>query len=419
LTIGTTGSEVQIYGSRGITPTDIQIKQISTFGSSNIQAQLVGLSLLFVQKAGRKVREFAYTSIDGALNSPDLTVYADHITESGLTAIAYQQEPVQCLWCVRDDGYLVGLSFDRTTGLTAWHSHYIGGVIEGIAVVPAAREDAIYIVVKRTINGSSVRYIEYFTESEPEEQDDLFYVNSGVTVSNGDAVIVTGVTQADPAVITSVAHGYSTDDFIRMYNVVGMVELNNRLYKITVIDADTFSLRTEFTVNVDSTNYTPYISGGTAELVTSAMTGLNHLEGESVAVFADGALQQNQIVSSGAITLTAKANKINIGLPYMSYVKTLRLQPSLIGEKKRISNFSVRLYKTLGIKIGIDLDNLYDVGFRNAGLDLSAPELFTGDKTLPSFGNYDADNFMYLVQDEALPLNICAVSLEYSVGGRK
>jgi hypothetical protein len=68
---------------------------------------------------------------------------------------------------------------------------------------------------------------------------------------------ITGATQSNPCVVTIAGHGYSTGDTIMITNVGGMTELNDKIYKITVIDANTFSLD-----GIDSTGYSTYSSGG-------------------------------------------------------------------------------------------------------------------------------------------------------------
>ena len=67
---------------------------------------------------------------------------------------------------------------------------------------------------------------------------------------------ITNVTQANPAQVTSPNHGLATGNSIYIYNVLGMTELNGNIYSVTVIDAN------NFTIGIDSTGFTAYISGG-------------------------------------------------------------------------------------------------------------------------------------------------------------
>jgi hypothetical protein len=116
--------------------------------------------------------------------APDLTILAEDITGDGISDMAYQQEPDSIIWAVRSDGLLIGLTYQRDQQVVAWHQHPVGGtdtVVESVAVIPSADglSDELWMSVKRTINGGTVRYIEYL---DPE-----IFVDSGLTYS-GSAI---------------------------------------------------------------------------------------------------------------------------------------------------------------------------------------------------------------------------------------
>ena len=130
LIIGTAGGEFTVSGGgtdSAITPTNILIKKQSNHGAANVDAIAVGNATLFLQRAKRKIRELAYNfDVDGYI-APDMTILAEHVTESGITQMTYQQEPIQIVWGVRDDGELIGLPYQREQQVTAWHRHIFGG----------------------------------------------------------------------------------------------------------------------------------------------------------------------------------------------------------------------------------------------------------------------------------------------------
>ena len=113
LIIGTAGGEFTVSGGgtdSAITPTNILIKKQSNHGAANVDSIAVGNVTLFLQRAKRKIRELAYNfDVDGYI-APDMTILSEHITETGITQMAYQQEPSQIIWGVRGDGELIGLS---------------------------------------------------------------------------------------------------------------------------------------------------------------------------------------------------------------------------------------------------------------------------------------------------------------------
>ena len=130
LIIGTAGGEFTVSGGgtdSAVTPTNILIKKQSNHGAANVDAIAVGNATLFLQRAKRKIRELAYNfDVDGYI-APDMTILAEHITETGITQLTYQQEPNQIIWGVRDDGELIGLTYQREQQVTAWHRHIFGG----------------------------------------------------------------------------------------------------------------------------------------------------------------------------------------------------------------------------------------------------------------------------------------------------
>jgi hypothetical protein len=347
LIIGTAGGEFTVSGGGtdvAITPTNILIKKQSNNGSANIDAIAAGNATLFLQRAKRKVRELAYNfDVDGYL-APDMTILAEHITETGITQMAYQQEPNQIIWMVRTDGQLIGLTYQREQQVTAWHRHIFGGsfnsgnaVCESVAVIPTDdTEYQTWVIIKRTINGSTKRYVEYINNFDFAEADDTSF---------------------------------------------------NFLDSQLAYD-------------------------GSATLTIS---GLDHLEGETVSILANGATHPNKTVSSGSITLNRSSTKVKVGLPYTSLLQTMRLDAgsqngTSQSKTKRIYEITVRLYESLGIEVGPDLNNMERIPFRSSADPMdSSVGVFTGDKEVEFRGNYETDGFIFVRQDQPLPLTVLSL----------
>ena len=200
LTIGTSGGEYVLTTTNDgpITPSTTQIRKYSNYGSANTEPVQVADVTLFLQRGNRKVREFKYV---GEVNTagyqaPDLTVLAEHITEGGLEQFAYQQEPENIVWAIRADGTLLGLTYRREEEVVAWHKHVIGGefnggqaIVESIATLPTdTGNDELYMIVKRTINGTTMRYVEVLKDFDfGSVTTSSFFVDSGLSYS-GSAV---------------------------------------------------------------------------------------------------------------------------------------------------------------------------------------------------------------------------------------
>ena len=142
------------------------------------------------------------------------------------------------------------------------------------------------------------------------------------------------------------------------------------------------------------------------------ITGLDHLEGETVSVLADGASHPDVTVSVGKVTLVRSSSIVHIGLPYESNVKTLRIEAGASdgtaqGKTKRIHRVTARLYKTLGLKFGPSETSLDILPFRtSADLMGNPPELFTGDKSFNWNDGYSTEGVMYFRQDQPLPFTL-------------
>ena len=347
LIIGTAGGEFTVTGggdNNAITPTNIMIKKQSNHGAANIDAVAVANATLFVQRAKRKIRELAYNfDVDG-YTAPDLTILAEHVTEGGIIEMAYQEEPLAIIWCVRNDGELVALTYQREQQVVAWHRHVFAGafgsgnaVCESVAVIPTEdSEYELYMIIKRTINGATKRYVEFLNTFDFDESDN-----------------------------------------------------------------------TSFNFLDSQLSY----SGSSA----TTISGLSHLEGQEVSILADGATHPNKTVSSGSITLDRAATKVKIGLGYTSLLKTMRIDAGAQNgtsqaKTKRIYEVTARLYESVGVEIGPDLNNMERVPFRTSSdpMDQGIPP-FTGDKEVEFRGDYDTDGFMIVRQTQPLPLTILSL----------
>lgn len=158
----TYGGEFTLSGGveKAITPTNIQVKNQSTYGCNKVRPCRIGNELYFVQRANRKIRAMAYRYDTDAYGSPDISVLSEHLTESGIVDMAYQQEPESILWMVRDDGALASVTVDREQDVVGWARHTTDGEYESVATVPSADGEEVWMVVRRVVNGSAVRYIE-------------------------------------------------------------------------------------------------------------------------------------------------------------------------------------------------------------------------------------------------------------------
>jgi hypothetical protein len=225
LIIGTSGGEYVLTTTNGgpVTPTTTVIRKYSNYGCTNDEPVQVADTTLFIQRGGRKVREFRYAGeIDtGGYAAPDITILAEHLTEGGILQFAYQQEPESLIWALRNDGTLLGLTYRREEQVVAWHKHIIGGsfnggqaVVESVMSLPTdSGEDELYIIVKRTINGATKRYVEVLkTFDFGSDTTSAFFVDSGLVYSGSSVGSVTGAYHLEGETVSILANGATHAD---------------------------------------------------------------------------------------------------------------------------------------------------------------------------------------------------------------
>ncbi len=343
-----------------VSPTNIQATRNSSYGSRSLVPLDVGGLAIFVQKAGRKVRSFDYDYSTNKYISSDTTNLADHITRgtdgtyTGLISIAYQQEPYSVVWGARADGMLIGMTYDREPGeanVYGWHRHPMtNGFVECVETLPSpdGSYDDVWMIVRRTINGVTKRYIEYMVRplQDDQEIEESFYVDCGLT-------------------------------------------------------------------------YT-----GTPK---STFSGLDHLEGQTVQVLADGATVPDQTVTNGSITIPLDASTVHAGLAAPARFETMQMSVqsaagTVQGKQKRITDVTIRFYRSVGGFIGPQFDasnvrsggsasKMEEILFRRVpDLQDQAVPLFTGDKVKVKWrGGYEESPSICFKNEQPLPSVILAL----------
>jgi len=420
LLIGTSGGEWWATGStdnEAISPSSILVRRETTFGSEPVDPVLVGNAVLMAQKPGSKVREFAYQDYEYV--GRDLIVLSEHLfAQYSIIDMSYQQSPDQILWIVREDGALVALTYMPEHDVYGWHRHTTQGDFEAVATIPGDTQDELWVIVKRSVDDSDVRYVERldpgFTGASV---DETLWVDCGLDYE-GDTMTITGITCADPVVVTGAANPFSDDDTVQFVGVGGTTELNGNRYTVSNGDGTTFELQSDG-VDVDGSGFTAWTSGGTVRKVVSTISGLSHLEGETVSVLGDGGHQPDKTVASGSISLSRPANSVQVGLSYTSDMKTMRAehpQRSMQGKIKRIYKAIIRVFNTVGFQAGKDADTLEEMLFRDGDDYMGTPpDLYTGDKEFLFPEGYDTQGQVLIRQDAPLPLTVLAIIPEMEV----
>jgi len=440
MAIGTVGGEWMARSSsqsEALSPTNVSVKKSTNYGSSNVQPAEAGRGVIFITKSGLKARELTYFfDVDG-FRATDITVLSENILDSGVKEISYQTEPQGIIWCVRRDGVLAAVTYERDADSlkVGWHRHIFGGVsdaagsdarAESVAVIPIpdGTSEEAWVIVQREIGGVTKKYVEFMTAffKDTIEQKDAFHVDSGLTFDNPK--IINGATQANPVVITSNAHGFANGAEVLISKVKGMTKINGPTFKVANVTANTFTLKDEDDNDIDGTAFNPYISGGEVRKYVTTISGLWHLEGEKISVNADGAARPKRVVTNGTVTLDRKATTIHLGFGYNSDGKMLRVEAgaadgTALGKTRRIHRLGIMFHRSLGLSIGTSFDKLTPVTFRNASdLGSRATPLFTGIKTEEFDADYDFENQVCFRQSDPLPCMILVIAPQMKIEDR-
>lgn len=197
-------------GSRSpITPSSIEPYRHGYVGASATPPVTIGDTVLFVQARGRVLRDLRFDERVDGLSGRDLSLFAGHLFEGKtVTDMDYAQVPNSVVWCVRSDGTLLGLTYVREDQQFGWHRHDTDGTYEQVCVIPEGEEDATYVLVRRTVDGSTVRYVERFASPFFDELEDAFFVDCGLTVTNGSAsTAVSGLSHLEARSVYALADG--------------------------------------------------------------------------------------------------------------------------------------------------------------------------------------------------------------------
>lgn len=337
----TASSEIRTTTSNDdiITPTSIGFLPQTYYGAAPPQPLLVGRMAVFASERGGHIRSLGYSYQKGGFDSDDLSIRAAHLFENTtIVSLALSKTPYPIVWCVTSDGMLLGCTYLADQNVTAWHKHTTkNGLFEAVTVVAEGNEDIVYAVVKRTINGQTVRYIERMHERQYDRLENCFFVDAGAE------------------------------------------------YK------------------------------GTA---TDTLSGLTYLEGEEVAILADGKVLPNRTVKNGKVELTTAAQHIIVGLPIIADMKTL---PVILsdrdggagrGKMKNICNVFVRVYQSSGILIGPDEDTLREYSQREREPYGTPPDVISREVGVLVPPAWSDGGQIIVRQKYPLPLTVCSLAGE-------
>lgn len=217
LVIGTADGEWRMSaGSSGdtVTASSVLLRRQSQWGCASLQPIVIGKAILFLQASGNTIRDLSYNFESDGYVGNDVTIFATHLFKGyQILEWAYQASPDSIVWCVRNDGTLLGFTYYKEHEIMAWHHHETDGVFESIACIRDGADYEVYAVVKRTIGGVDRRYVEFFAERLPFDTDyeydvtKAFFVDCGLTYSGSPITTVGGLWHLEGETVAALCDG--------------------------------------------------------------------------------------------------------------------------------------------------------------------------------------------------------------------
>ncbi|MFT4115424.1 hypothetical protein [Bradyrhizobium sp.] len=360
LLLGTSDIEWVVRGPSAfdaLTPKAARPFAMGSDGSAPQIASAIDGGVMFL---GRTQKRLHYTKIDPTsqsqqLNSQELSVMAEHIFAPGMVGGCWQRDPFRVYWMWFADGSIASLTFMPEQQVAAFCRHpRVNAFVEDMCCIPSVSSgtDEIYLIVRRTINGETRRYVEQMAEYFQEPQD---------------------------LSAPTAAGAWFLDCALRITGV-GL----------------------------------------------TAITQLAHLEGQTVGVFADGAMQNVKVVAGGKITLDRPSNDVLVGLPVRGYIRDLPRNfntqtGGTMGDQKTVHEALVRVLYTGGGRVRVyskEEDNpelwepLIQTGANNYG---GLPPLFSGEHKLTVEGAWSSEAQLEFECDDAMPCTVLALSPKIEV----
>lgn len=439
LLILTNNAEFTAEGNNAgiVTPTELNPRKASGYGSAQIRPLEIGGSVVIVQARGNIIRDLGFQFEANGYRGNDLSIFVNHLFEGrSITAWAFQLVPDSVIWVVRDDGVLLGLTYIKEQEIIAWHKHDTDGLVTDVCVIPEGSEDAVYLDVTRTINGVTKKYKERMASRTVLASNikDAVFVDSSLTydgrnTNNALTMTISGGTAWDESEVLTMTASASFFVSLDIDNRIDLIGPDGTIIRFTIEGYTSGTVITGRPHKIIPVTMRSTAISNWAKAVDQ-LTGLWHLEGKQVSIFADSFVvaspynprYASYTVANGSITLAAPYSVITVGLPYISDLETLDIDigqgETMANKNKIINEVMVYLDKTRGLFIGakapvddeVDaLQDLTELKLRSVeGYD-SAVDLFTGKDKVCIEPQWNSNGRIFMRQVDPLPVSILAV----------
>jgi len=374
-----------------LSPTSITQKVYGYEGSHGIRPIVIGNRAIYVQAMGQVLRDLGYELQSYSFTGSDLSVLSNHLFDGYTIAdMTYQQNPNRLVWGVRSDGVLLSMTYMREQEVVAWtwHDTNQSGAL-------AWATGTVY-AVGNWVTQDSVIYKCNAAHTSDVFADDLAAGSWAVTDISAQFKSCTSIPRDTYDELWVVIKRGTKRYIERQVPRLASTEPEDQIFMDSAITYD----------------------GIPAQIII----GLEHLEGKTVAILADGNVLPQQMVTGGQITLDAEYSKVHVGIPYTSDLETLNIEVPLAngtlqGRKVKVSQTTFRLLNSRGGWIGPDFDTLHEITDSVHGYYGIALPLVSDDVKENLGGGYADGGRICLRQLDPLPITVLALIPVITPGG--
>lgn len=411
-------------GNAGVvTPTNAIADPQTYNGVSELVPLKVGPDILYAEGKGFTVRLLSYNDYAKVYSGEDKSIVSNHLFSAGkrITSWAFAENPYKIVHGVRSDGALLNFTIVKEEKVFAWTWSTTKGQFKDCRSVQENDFDRLYVTTRRRINGRWTKFIERSILREFIFTEDSFCVDCGLALpaTYPDATLSADGIEGD-VTFTASASVFAPGDVGKILRMGGCKAVVTEYVSGTEIVANVFRPITDVVPeDPDNTVFDQLSGTWTLDELQTVISGLWHLEGQSVAILADGNVAPQQTVVNGQITLDAPATRVIVGLPFTAVAKTLS---PVVGDtviearRKRIVGAATRVNDTVGLSTGRSLDSLYDAKERTTELWGEPIELFSGVRVQLIEPEWTEEGQTYFVQSNPLPATLLGIVFDIEVG---
>lgn len=206
-------------GEGVLTPTSIESKVQGYRGVGDCRPATVDEVGFYTTARGQSIRTLGYSFERDGFKGNDLTVFSRHFfTSYKVLEMVWCEQPSCVMWCLRDDGQLLALTWMAEQEVWGWTLCYTNGVVESICRVSEDGRDVLYASIRREVGGVDHRYIERMAdpkwiEETWEDQEEAIILDSAVTFYSEDKVsVLSRLWWLEGLTVTALADGFVHKD---------------------------------------------------------------------------------------------------------------------------------------------------------------------------------------------------------------